>query len=177
MDEAESAHSPNEAYNQSSPFGFLGDSYFTRPPYNHQEYRNEQVGSSEQLGLGIEYLDGVDYTAPISPFSVPASQQPCHSMDPNSLSAENYQERAYEYTHSGRVGRGSTQLLMGCLASKPRTPSPPVSNMKSRRSSMKDGPEGAGAEDSSTRQRGRPRLDSRDQTAAEVRFPNLYSAL
>ena len=180
MDKAQSAQSPDEAYYQSSPFGFLDDSYFTQPQYNSQEYRNQQSGSSGQLGGGIEYSGGINYTDPISPFSVPANYQPCHSrdpMDPSILSAENYQERAYEHTNSDRGERESTQLYMGFLASKPRTPSPPASNMRTRRTSKKDAPKGAVADDNSNRQRGRPRLDNGDQTAAEVRSPTLQSAL
>ena len=170
MDEAASSQSPNESYYQLSPFGFLGDSYFTQPQYDCQQY------GSQQLGLGIEYPGGVDYTALNSPSSVSTSYQSYQSrdpMDPNLLSAENYQEGAYERTNLGRGGTGSTQLLMGSLAGNPCTPSPPASDTETRTTSKKDASKGAAAEYKSTRQRGRPRLDTRDQSAAEVCFRDI----
>lgn len=174
MDEAESAQSPNEAYYQLSPFGFLNDSYFTQPQYN--PYASQQAGTSARLGLGTEYSGAAHFTAPIAPFQVPAgyqTYQPREPMDPNLLSAESYQENTYENMNPGRRQGGSTQLYGGFLASSSShgggASSPPATNMRTRRTSKKENPKGSATEESSVRQRGRPRLDTRDQTAAEVR--------
>lgn len=170
MDEAESAQTPYEDYYQSSPLGFLNDSYFTQSQDDYQQYGHHQIGNPGQFGLGIEY------TTPVSPFSVSASHQLGQrqdQMDPNLLSAEMYQERTEEHTNPEREGTENTQLYMGFLASNPRTPSPMASVVKSRRAPKKNPQKSAAAEDKSTRQRGRPRLVNHDQNAAEVCFSTM----
>lgn len=176
MDDAESAQSSNEGYYQLSPFGFLGDSYFTQPQYDYQQYGDHHIGSSGQLGLGLEYSGGVNCTNPISPFPLPTSYQPYQSrdpMEPDLLSAEKYQEGTHTDANLGQREGRSTQLYGGFLASSPHkadTPSPRTTNMKARRTSVRDASKSVAAEDNSTHHRGRPRLDTRDQTAAEVRL-------
>lgn len=66
-DEAESAQSPYEDYYQSSPLGFLNDSYFTQPQDDYQQYGHHQIGNPGQFGLGIEYSGGVGYTSRCPP--------------------------------------------------------------------------------------------------------------
>lgn len=94
-------------------------------------------------------------------------------MDSDILSAENY----YDGVFGGRAsieGQGNdSQWLGGLLANRTITQSPVKKNgldgMRTRQPSRKDSTKSTGADDSSgVRQRGRPRLDTRDHTAAEV---------
>lgn len=174
MDETEPAQSPNEEYYQLSPLGFLGDSYFIQPNDEYQQREFSQFGGSVHLGLDVQYPGGVDYTATTSPFSLPANYQPYqsqHSMDLNVLSADNYREGVHAITNWNRQDEGGTQLYGGSVASshRRRTPSPLQRNTRTRKNSRKDGSRGMPVEENSSRQRGRPRMDTRDQTAAEVR--------
>lgn len=176
MDETEPGQSPNEAYYRLSPLSFLNDSYFIQPDYENQQHGFSHIGGVVQPGPGIEYPGGIDYTASGSPFSLPTNYQPYqlqHPMDLNVLSVDNYREGVHAGTNINRQNEGGTQLYGGFLTNRTRTPSPLRRNMRTRQNSRKDGSSGMPLEENSTRQRGRPRLDTRDQTAAEVRPSDL----
>ena len=91
-------------------------------------------------------------------------------MDLDVLSAENYQEVSFDRGSSEQLDSGNTQLYGGNLASSTIETKAlkPYTSMKTRRPSKKNAFQGVSTDDSATRQRGRPRLDNRDQTAAEV---------
>lgn len=162
--EAESARRRNDEYYEFSPLGFLGDSYFTQSPY-YSNHPNENA----QVGLGLE--PSPNYTGPASQIVEPTGYSPFHSqtpMDLDVLSTENYQ-RDYAQVNSMQRGREHAPLF-GITADtrlRTNTPSPPAGarSRRSRKGSLK----GTSADEaSSARQRGRPRLDTKDQTAAEV---------
>ena len=158
-----------DGYYEFNSLNCLNDFHFIQPESNSQ-HRHQQLQNFTQAGVGIEGLSAVPQTA-----TLPTSHQPYHdydSMDLNLLSAENYHNATYEETSSRRHGSGSeeTQLYGGLLVRSPFRDATPSSPQKptTRRSSKKDASKSTGAEDSNSRPRGRPRLDTRDQSAAEV---------
>ncbi len=158
----------NDAYYEYSPLGIFNDSYFTQPlQYNHEQ--NVNFVQPGDPGFVVDPLGPANYPA-YYPAYLPYQSQAPALMDLDLLSAENYQEVPYDQGFSGQRDNGSIQLFGGLLASsthETKVPSSPAS-MTTRRSSKKATPKGAGADETATRQRGRPRLDNRDQTAAEV---------
>lgn len=162
--EAESAGGGNDEYYECSPLGFLGDSYFTQPPY----YSNNP-NENAQSGLGLE--PSPNYTGSAPPIAEPTGYSPYYPqtpMDLDVLSAENYQ-RDYAPVSSMRRGREHVPLFGITADSRLRniTPSPPAGTRARR--SRKESLKGTSADEAnSARQRGRPRLDTKDQTAAEV---------
>ena len=165
--EAESARRGNDEYYEFSPLGFLGDSYFTQSPY-YSNNPNENV----QVGLGLEASQ--NYTGRASQIVEPTGYPPYYPhtpMDLDVLSAENY-PRDYAQVSSIQRGREHAPLF-GITADnrfRTNTPSPPPGT-KPRRS-RKESLKGTSADEAnSARQRGRPRLDTKDQTAAEVCIP------
>lgn len=94
-------------------------------------------------------------------------------MDPDILSAENYYNGAFNGSNSIEDQSNNNQWLGGLLANR-------AVNRKSAKKSgstatnnrqppKKENSKSTSADDSTgVRQRGRPRLDTRDQTAAEV---------
>ena len=162
--EAESARRGNDEYYEFSPLGFLGDSYFTQSPY----YSNNP-NENAQVGLGLE--PSPSYTVPASRIVEPSTYSHYYShtpMDLDVLSAENY-PRDYAQVSSVQRGREHAPLFGITPDNRLRTntPSPPAGT-RSRRS-RKESLKGTSADEANTaRQRGRPRLDTKDQTAAEV---------
>ena len=162
--EAESARGGNNEYYELSPLGFLGDSYFTQSPY----YSNNP-NENAQGGLGLETPP--NYTGPAPQIVEPTGYSPFYQQNPMDLevlSAENYQR---DYAQVGSTQRGRVQApLFGITANnslRPNTPSPPAGTRARR--SRKESLKGTSADEAnSARQRGRPRLDTKDQTAAEV---------
>lgn len=162
--EAESARRGNNEYYEFSPLGFLGDSYFTQPSY----YSNNPTENA-QVGPGLD--SSANYTAPAPRVVEPSSYSayyPQTPMDLDILSAENYQR---EYAPVSPMQRGREHApLFGITADnriRTITPSPPAGT-RTRRSG-KESLKGTSADEAnSARHRGRPRLDTKDQTAAEV---------
>ena len=162
--EAESARRGGDEYYEFSPLGFLGDSYFTQSPY----YSNNP-NENAHVGLGLE--PSQSYTARASQVVEPTGYPhyyPHTPMDLDVLSAENYQR---DYAQVSSIQRGREHApLFGITADnrlRTNTPSPPAGARirRSRKESLK----GTSADEAnSARQRGRPRLDTKDQTAAEV---------
>ena len=154
----------NDEYYEYSPLGIVYDSYFTQPV----QYDREQKVNYAQTGH-----PGVVVDPPRSancPAYLPYQSQAPALMDLDLLSAENYQEGPYNQRFSEQQNSGSVQMYGGFLAStthETKAPSSPTS-MTNRRSSKKGTPKGVSADETATRQRGRPRLDNRDQTASEV---------
>lgn len=163
--EAESARTRrNDDYYEFSPLGFLGDSYFTQSPY----YSNNPIENA-QVGLGLE--PSPNYTDPAPQLVKPTGYSPYYPqtpMDLDVLSAENYQ-RDYAQVSSAQRGREHAPLF-GITADnrlRTSTPSPPAGTRARR--SRKESLKGTSADEAnSARQRGRPRLDTKDQTAADV---------
>lgn len=162
--EAESARRGNDEYYEFSPLGFLGDSYFTQSPY-YSNHSNENT----QVGLSLE--PSHNYTGRASQITEQTGYPPYYPqtpMDLDVLSAENYPR---DYAPVGSIHRGREHApLFGITADnrvRTNTPSPPAGarTRRSRKESLK----GTSADEAnSARQRGRPRLDTKDQTAAEV---------
>jgi len=170
MDEAESS----QEYYQFDALDFLDDSCFIQSECDAQ-YGNQRVENFGGTVTRITQWCGQGPTTPVPQYTAPVNYQHYQLQDPmdlNFLSAENYQEGNYGQASSGRRTRGSTQLYGGLLASSPpraSTRSPPAT-MRATRPSKKDAPTNAITEENGTRQRGRARLNTRDQTAAEVRL-------
>lgn len=171
--EAESARRGNEEYYEFSPLGILGDSYFTQPPY-YSNHPNENA----QVGLGLEPTR--NYTDPASQIVEPTSYSPYHSqtpMDLDVLSAESYRR---DYAQVGPIQRGRERAPLFGITSENRprinTPSPPAST-RARRSRKETGKGISADEANSARQRGRPRLDTKDQTAAEVCILSCFDTI
>ena len=164
--EAESARRRNDEYYEFSPLGFLGDSYFTQTPY----YSNNP-DEKAQVGLGLQ--PSPNYTGPAPQTVEPAGYPPYYPqtpMDLDVLSTENYQR---DYAQVSSMQRRTEHApLFGITADnrlRTNTPSPPAGTRTRR--SRKESLKGTSADEaSSARQRGRPRLDTKDQTAAEVCF-------
>ena len=166
--EAESARRGNDEYYGFSPLGFLGDSYFTQTPY----YSNTSNNETHPVALGLDHPSSQSsYTIPASRIVEPAAYShyyPSTPMDLDVLSAENYQ-REYAQVSPMQRGREPAPLFGISADNRPRqnTPSPPASTRARR--SRKESLKGTSADEANTaRQRGRPRLDTKDQTAAEV---------
>lgn len=171
--EPESARGGNDEYYGFSPLGFLGDSYFTQSPY-YSSNPNE----NEQTGLGLE--PSPTYTGSALPIVEPTGYSPYYPqtpMDLDVLSAENY-ERDYAQVSSMQRGREHAPLFGITADSRLRTmtPSPPAGTRARR--SRKESLKGASADEAnSARQRGRPRLDTKDQTAAEVCILTCFACI
>ena len=169
--EAESARRGNDEYYEFSPLGFLGDSYFTQSPY----YSNNP-SETARVGLGLE--PSQNYTVPVSQIVEPTGYSSYYSqtpMDLDVLSADTYQR---DYAQVSSIQRGREHApLFGITADnrlRTNTPSPPAGTKirRSRKESLK----GTSADEANTaRQRGRPRLDTKDQTAAEVCIVSCFS--
>lgn len=162
--EAESARRGNDEYYEFSPLGFLGDSYFTQSPY-YSNNPNERA----QVGLGLE--PSRNYTGRASQVVEPTgytAYYPHTPMDLDVLSAENYQ-RDYAQVSSIQRGREHAPLFGVTANNRLRTKTPSPSAGARTRRSRKESLKGTSADEAnSARQRGRPRLDTKDQTAAEV---------
>ena len=94
-------------------------------------------------------------------------------MDVNHLSSESYSEVPYAKTHSMEPGGDNTPLYGGLLPTIPQrgdeSGTKATRPVRSRKSSKREDPHSISPDESTAaRQRGRPRLDTRDQTAAEV---------
>lgn len=170
MNEALSARGRggNDEYYEYSPRGIFYDSYFTQPV----QYNHEQIVNYAQTGHPAVVVDPPRpaYCPAYCPAYLPYQSQAPAPMDLDLLSAENYQEVPYNQRFSEQHDSGSVQMYGGFLAStthETKVPSSPTS-MTTRRSSKKGTPKGVSADETATRQRGRPRLDNRDQTASEV---------
>ena len=167
--EAESAGGGNDEYYEFSPLGFLEDSYFTQSPY----YSNNpnETDENAQTRLGLEPSPNYNYTGPAPQVAEPTGYSPYYPqtpMDLDILSAESYQR---EYAQVSSIQRGREHVpLFGITAEKRLrtiTPSPPAGTRARR--SRKESWKGTSADEAnSARQRGRPRLDTKDQSAAEV---------
>lgn len=179
MDDAKSARrrGNNEDYYQYSPLGIFSDSHFTHPlPYNEEQNVNSARAGSIGFGINIDSQGPTNYAG--YQYQSYQSQAPT-SMDLDILSAENYHESPYSRGIPSRRVSGSTQVYGGLLVDKPcdvKVPSPPA-GMKSRRSTKKEASKSASADETGTRQRGRPRLDNRDQTATEVSLHSIWANL
>lgn len=168
MDDAESARrgGTNEDYYRYSPLGIFNDSYFTQPlPFNDDQNVDFAQGRLSQFGMNAD-LHGATNYAGYESYQMRAPTP----MDLDVLSAEDYREGPYSRgIPSSRVS-GSTQVYGGLLVENSgdvKSPSPPA-DMKTRRSTRKEVSKSTSADETGTRQRGRPRLDNRDQTATEV---------
>ena len=158
----------NDEYYEYSPWGAFYDSYSTQPV----QYNYEQIVNYAQTGHPGVVVDPPHPTnCPVyCPAYLPYQSEVPALMDLDLLSAENYQEVPYNQSFSEQHDSGSVQMYGGFLASTThgtKVPNSPTS-MTTRRSSKKGIPKGVSADETATRQRGRPRLDNRDQTASEV---------
>ena len=170
MNEALSANGRrgNDEYYEYGPLGIFYDSYFTQPvQYNHEQ--NVDFVQSGHPGFVVETPGPANRLA-YCPAYLPYQFRAPALMDLDVLSAENYQEVPYDQGYSEQRDSSTIQTYGGFLArSTPETQVPScTTNMTTRRSSRKSNLKGASADETSTRQRGRPRLDNRDQTAGEV---------
>jgi hypothetical protein len=174
MEDEESARRRNRGYYGYSPLEIFSDSYFTHPLHH-----DEQSTNFEPENLGIEDFGATNFASSTGSVAQQTDyHQPYQSqtpMDLDLLSAENYHEGVYPQSSSRARSSGSIELYGGLLATSPEVtePTSPPTTMKTRRSKK----EASSADESGTRQRGRPRLDTRDQTAAEVFFLNLIMNL
>ena len=92
-------------------------------------------------------------------------------MDLDLLSAEVYQEGTYEGQNAHQDETRGTQLYGGLVVddlSGDNAVPGPSTNPKPRRSSRKNASRKVSPEETSTRQRGRPRLSGNDKTVADV---------
>ena len=96
----------------------------------------------------------------------------------NVLNAEEFDEGQYQQRKSIEQETGGSMLWGGLLAAnetEDKQDSSPIGT-KSRRSTRKDSSKDGSGEDNGARQRGRPRMNTRDKTAAEVGSLILYCA-
>ena len=158
--EAESARRGNDEYYEFSPLGFLGDSYFTQPPY----YSNHPTENA-QVALAQTFTGSASHIVEPTGYSPYYSHTP---MDLDVLSTDSYQ-RDYAQVNSIQRGRENAPLFGITTDNRRRANSPsPTAGARARRS-RKESLKGTSADEAnSARQRGRPRLDTKDQTAAEV---------
>ncbi|KAL2039285.1 hypothetical protein N7G274_007953 [Stereocaulon virgatum] len=176
MDDAESARrgGNNDECYQYSPLGIFNDSYFTQPlPFNDDQNVNFAQGSLSQFGMNADSQGATNY-AGYEPYQIQASK----SMDLNVLSAEDYREGPYSRDLPSSRVSGSTQVYGGLLvenSSDVKSRSPPA-DITIRRSTRKEVSKSTSADETGTRQRGRPRLDNRDQTATERRRTQIRLA-
>ena len=164
--EAESARGGNNEYYEMSPLGFLGDSYFTQSPY-YSPNPNENA----QGRLGLETPPNYSGPAPAPQIVEPTGYSPYYQQNPMDLEVLSAESYPRDYAQVGSTLRGREHApLFGITASnsrRPNTPSPPAGTRARR--SRKESLKGTSADEAnSARQRGRPRLDTKDQTAAEV---------
>ena len=161
MDNEETARRRNREYYGNSPLEIFSDSYFTQAV----QY-DEHSCSFAPAGLGIQGYVGANYAHQVPQQTDYQPYQGSNPMDLDLLSAENYQEGLYPHNISPVNGSGSIELYGGLLATSPIeiNPRSPPTAMRSQRSKK----DASSADESGNRQRGRPRLDTRDQTAAEV---------
>ena len=162
-----------EGYYQYGLLEGLSDPYSLQPDVNplfgYQRGNNlAQAELENRQWIGLGSADPIPrYTAPIGYQSFQSQEY----MDLNFLSAENYQEGMYEEKSSQSSRKESTQLYGGLLG---RATTPDASlNSRLPGPSRKEGSNNSSAEENAPRQRGRPRLNTRDQTAAEVGAPVL----
>ncbi|CAD6593266.1 MAG: hypothetical protein ASARMPREDX12_006966 [Alectoria sarmentosa] len=183
--EAESASGGNEndEYYEFTPLGFLEDSYFTQSPYHNYDYNySNHSNENAQIGLGHDPSPNFNYP-PSAPQTVePTGHSPYYPqtpMDLDVLSADNYQRDYAPVSSMQRMQRGREPApLFGITAdNRLRTISPsPPTGTRARRS-RKESLKGTSVDEaSSARQRGRPRLDTKDQTAAERRRTQIRLA-
>ena len=175
MDDAESARRErHDEYYRYSPLGIFNDSYFTHPvPYNEEQDVTLAQAGSTGFGMNIDSQCAANYVG-----YQPYQTQVTVPMDLELLSAENYQEGPYDRELQSQHVSG-TQVYGGLLVGSPveaKAPSPPATT-KTRKSSMKETSKSSKADEHITRQRGRPRLDNRDQTAAEVSLYRVDSLM
>ena len=174
MNEALSARGRggNDEYYEYSPLGIFYDTYSTLPvQYNHE--RNVNYVQTGPPGVAVDPPRPANRPAYCPAYCtayLPYQSQAPALMDLDLLSAENYQEAPYNQSFSEQHESGSIQMYGGLLASTTHETKVPRSStsMTTRRSSKKGIPKGVSADETATRQRGRPRLDNRDQTASEV---------
>lgn len=155
----------NDAYYEYSPLGIFYDSQPVQ--YNHE--RNVNFVLPDYPGFVIETPSPANRPAHCSAY-LPYQFRAPALMDLDLLSAENYQEVPYDHRFSEQHDSSTIQTYGGFLArGTPETQVPSsTTNMTTRKSSRKGILKSASAEETATRQRGRPRLDNRDQTAGEV---------
>ena len=174
MNEALSAsvRGGNDAYYEYNPLGIFYNSYVTQPVQHNYE-QNVNFVLPGHPGFVVETPGPAN-----RPAYLPYQSRAPALMDLDLLSAENYQEVPYDQGFSEQHDNGTVQTYGGFLArSTPETQVPSsTTNMTTRRSSRKGITKGASAEETATRQRGRPRLDNRDQTASEVCLLISYRA-
>ena len=169
MNEALSASGRgNDAYYQYNALGIFYDSHVTQPvQYTYEQNVNFVLPGHSRFV--VETPGPADRPA-YCPTYLPYQSRAPTLMDPDLLSAENYQEVPYDQGFSEQHDSSTVQTYGGFLARV--TPETQVAssttNMATRRSSRRGVTKSATAEETATRQRGRPRLDNRDQTAGEV---------
>ena len=170
MNEALSANGRgvNDAYYEYSPLGIFYDSNFTQPvQYTHEQ--NVNLVLPGHPGFVVETPSPANRPAHWPAYLPYQSRAPA-LMDLDLLSAENYQEVPYDQGFPEQHDSNTIQTYGGFLArGTPETQVPSsTTNLTIRRSGRKGIIKSASAEETATRQRGRPRLDNRDQTAGEV---------
>ena len=154
----------NGEYYEDDPLNIFYDSFFTQPVQDNQE-QNINYAQAGHTGVVVDSPRPA-YCSAYLPYQSQASAL----MDLDLLSAENYQEVPYNQKFSEQQSSGTVQVYGGFLAStthETKVPSSPTS-MNNRRSSKRGIPKGVSADETATRQRGRPRLDNQDQTTSEV---------
>ncbi|KAL6713794.1 hypothetical protein ACLMJK_008286 [Lecanora helva] len=175
MEEAEPGANEYDEYYQFSPLGFLNDSFFTQAESSAQ-HRAQQSETPGLGGLENAHWRGVDSVS-IPRFSADSIQpyQLQDSMDLDLLAAENFQEAGYGQAGLTQDDRAVSQLPLGVLSDSTVTHDP-SSNRKSRRSSKKEISKHPNTGEDNVRPRGRPRLDTKDQNAADRRRTQIRVA-
>ena len=160
---------PSQADDPAPPYALGGgetnDVYFNLFfPDEQDAHRTSSAftsGTSPQLGHAEPFSPREQATArPLELESL---------MDLDLLSTQNYHQVYSDPTVPTNHSNGQNELYGGLLAMD-REPAPPQTRPKTRKNSAKKDTAKATGSDETTRQRGRPRLDTRDQTAAEVSF-------
>ena len=176
-----SAADGSDGYYGYSPLTTLSDSYFSQEQYygENEAYARSNnptlivpsippqgIGQAQGQASASSLVSAPFRYSPAVNFSDPSNFAPFYTegqMDIELLSAEKYKEGGYPQVNTAEAE--NNVQFGGLLASNEGSPA----TMPTRRTSKKETSKSTSADEAvSTRQRGRPRLDTRDQTAAEV---------
>ena len=155
----------------ATSFDVGGDATYLSHIYNanvQEQHRARDIPVDE-----TQSFEPVDQTLP-EQASLPTFNFQTQSMDINLLSSENYHQIFQE--HGDPIeAEGPSSQSYGGSSTIDRQPGQQRTRTRTRRGSKKDSAKSS-SQDDTARQRGRPRLDTKDQTAAERRRTQIRLA-
>ena len=160
----------------------LSDNYALGPPLDYFNFDNpNQLFNHRPIAFPPDPTSLPAHAVQLSDYIALYNGQP--SMDLNLLSSENYPELPYENSDAMNPEANNPILYGGLIPAMAQSgdkstlicPTRATRPTRSRNSSKKEDAQSTSPDESNAaRQRGRPRLDTRDQTAAEVSPLGIY---